>query len=131
MITASVDRSAKALAQTAVPFIRDDSQIFIYDTYINGLIFYLGLNRPIAIVSSPIKNTLMGSPYVSMHRPPPAPGHAKILLNFDEFSNAWKETKDPPLVFAKAKNVARLEGQLGSGTKELARASEHVLVSRP
>lgn len=131
MITASVDRSAKALAQSAVPFIRHDSQIFIYDTYINGLIFYLGLDRPILIVSSPIKTTVMGSPYVSMHRPNPAPGHGKILLNFDEFSTAWRQTKNPPLVFAKAKNISRLESQLGSRTKELARAGEHVLLSRP
>lgn len=131
MITASVSRSAKALAQSADPFIRHDSQIFIYDTYINGLILYLGLDRPILIVSSPIKTTVMGSPYVSMQRPHPAPGHGKILLNFEEFSTAWRETKHPPLVFAKAKNVSRLESQLGGHTKELARAGEHVLLSRP
>ena len=131
MVTASASRSAKAVAQSAVPFIRHDSQIFIYDTYLNGLIFYLRLDRPIFIVASPIKTTLMGSPYVSMHRPNPASGHGKILLNFDEFSTAWRETKDSPLVFAKAKNVSRLESQLGGSTKELARAGEHVLLSRP
>ena len=131
MVTASANRSAKALAQSALPFIRHDSQIFIYDTYITGLIFYLRLERPILIVASPIKTTLMASPYVSMHRPNPAPGRGKILFNFDEFSAAWRETKDPPLIFAKAKNVSRLESQLGSSTKELARAGEHVLLSRP
>ena len=131
MVAASASRSAKALVQSALPFIRHDSQIFIYDTYITGLVFYLRLDRPILIVTSPIKTTLMGSPYVSMHRPNPAPGRGKILLNFDEFSTAWRETKDPPLVFAKAKNVSRLESQLGGSTKELARAGEHVLVSRP
>ena len=131
MVTASANRSAKALAQSALPFIRHDSQIFIYDTYITGLIFYLRLERPILIVASPIKTTLMASPYVSMHRPNPAPGRGKILFNFDEFSTAWRETKDPPLIFAKAKNVSRLESQLGSSTKELARAGEHVLLSRP
>ena len=131
MITASMGRSAKALAQRAVPFIQHDSRIFVYDTYINGLLFYLSLDRPILIVSSPIKSTVMGSPYVSMHRPRPAPGHGKILFNFDEFSTAWRQTKPFPLVFAKAKNVPRLEGQLGGPTKELARAGEHVLLSRP
>jgi hypothetical protein len=131
MITASFERSAKALAQRAVPFIQHDSRIFVYDTYINGLLFYLALDRPIAIVSSPIKSTVMGSPYVSIHRPTAAPGHGKILFNFDEFLTAWRETKHLPLVFAKAKNVPRLEGQLGGPTKELARAGEHVLLSRP
>lgn len=131
MITASFERSAKALAQRAVPFIQHDSRIFVYDTYINGLLFYLALDRPIAIVSSPIKSTVMGSPYVSIHRPTAAPEHGKILFNFDEFLTAWRETKHLPLVFAKAKNVPRLEGQLGGPTKELARAGEHVLLSRP
>jgi 4-amino-4-deoxy-L-arabinose transferase-like glycosyltransferase len=131
MMTASLERSAKALAQSAVPFIREDSQIFIYDTYINGLLLYLGLDRPLLIISSPIKTTVMGSPYVSMHRPRPAPGYGKILLNFDEFSTAWRETRQPLLVFAKAKNVSRLESQLRDRTKELSRAGEYVLLSRP
>jgi len=131
MVTASAGRSSKALAQSAAPFINHDSQMAIYDTYINGLIFYLRLNRPVFVVASPKKTTLMGSPYVSMQRPNPAPGQGKILLSFDEFETAWKHTKDPLLVFAKGKNVSRLESQLGGITKELARAGEYVLISRP
>ena len=131
MITVSFERSAKALARSAAPFIQHDSRIFVYDTYINGLLFYLGLDRPILIVSSPIKSTVMGSPYVSMHRPRATPRYGQILFNFDEFLTAWRETQHLPLVFAKAKNVPRLEGQLGGPTKELARAGEHVLLSRP
>jgi hypothetical protein len=66
-----------------------------------------------------------------MQRPNPAPGQGKILLSFDEFETAWKHAKDPLLVFAKGKNVSRLESQLGGITKELARAGEYVLISRP
>ena len=131
MVTASVGRSAKALAQSTAPFITHDSQMAIYDTYMPGLIFYLRLDRPIWIVASAGKTTLMGSPYVSTHRPNPAPGHGKILFNFVEFSDAWKKNTHPLLVFAKAKTLLRLESQLAEGTKKLAGVDEYVLVSKP
>lgn len=130
MVTASVGRSAKALAQGTARFITHDSQMAIYDTYMPGLIFYLRLDRPIWIVASPGKTTLMGSPYVSTHRPDPAPGHGKILFNFAEFSDAWKKANPPLLVFAKAKTLLRLESQLAEGTKKLAGVDEFVLVSK-
>ena len=130
-VTASVGRSAKALAQGTAPFITHDRQVAIYDTYMPGLIFYLRLDRPIWIVASPGKTTLMGSPYVSTHRPDPAPGHGKILFNFAEFSDAWKKANPPLLVFAKAKTLLRLESQLAEGTKKLAGVDEFVLVSKP
>jgi len=130
MVTASSTRSAKALAEAAVPFITPDSQIAVYDTHITGLIFYLRLDRPIWSVSSLRKTTLMGSPYVSIHQPNPAPGHEKILFRFDGFVDAWKKTKRPILVFAKEKTIPRFESQLGEGTKELVRVDEHVLVSK-
>jgi hypothetical protein len=130
MVTASSTRSAKALAEAAVPFITPDSQIAVYDTHITGLIFYLRLDRPIWSVSSLRKTTLMGSPYVSIHQPNPAPGHEKILFRFDGFVDAWNKTKRPILVFAKEKTIPRFESQLGEGTKELVRVDEHVLVSK-
>lgn len=131
MVTASVDRSAKALAQHAARFLTHDSQMAIYDTYLPGLIFYLRLDRPIWIVASPGKTTLMRSPYVSAHRPNPAPGYGKILFDFAEFSDAWKNNMQPLLVLAKAKTLLRLESQLAEGTKRLAGVDEYVLVSRP
>jgi 4-amino-4-deoxy-L-arabinose transferase-like glycosyltransferase len=131
MVTVSGGRSSKALAQSAAPLITQDSEIAIYDTYINGLIFYLRLDRPLLVVASPSKTILMGSPYVSMQRPNPPPGRGKIIISFDEFETIWKNAKNPVLVFAKRKNVARLESQLGGMTKELVRVDEYVLLSRP
>ncbi len=130
MVRASVDRSAKALAEQALPFMTPESQMAIYDTYLPGLIFYLRLDRPIWIVASPGKTTLMGSPYVSTRRPNPAPGHGKILLDFDEFADAWKRTAQPLLVFAKAKTLLRFESWLAEGTRRLTGVNEYVLLSR-
>lgn len=131
MVTASVGRSAKALAQRAAPFMTPDSQTAIYDTYAPGLIFYLRLHRPMWIVASSGKTTLMGSPYVSTHRPNPASDHGKVLFNFAEFSDAWKKNTHPLLVFAKAKTLLRLESQLAEGTKKLAGVDDYLLVSKP
>lgn len=131
MVTVSGDRSAKALARHAAAFLTHESQMAAYDTYLPGLIFYLRLDRPIWIVASPGKTTLMGSPYVSSRRPNPAPGHGKILLDFAEFSDAWKKNTPPLLILAKAKTRLRLESQLTEGTKRLTGVDEYILLAKP
>jgi 4-amino-4-deoxy-L-arabinose transferase-like glycosyltransferase len=131
MVTVASNRSAKALAQSAAPFITHDSQIAIYDTYLTGLIFYLRRDRPIWVVGSPGKTTWMGSPYVSRHLPNPARGHGKVLVNVAELVEAWKKGMPPVLVFAKGQNISRLRSHLGENTKELVRVDEYVLVSKP
>ena len=128
---ASLRRSARTLAENSAAFVTHDSQVVLYDTYITGMPFYLRLDRPIWVVLPEGKITLMGSPYVSTHLPEPAPGYGEVLFTFAEFAQAWKKTKKPLLVFAKAKNIARLEVQVGDVTQELARANEYVLVSKP
>jgi 4-amino-4-deoxy-L-arabinose transferase-like glycosyltransferase len=131
MVTVASSRSAKTLARSAAPFITPKTQIAIYDTYLTGLIFYLGRDRPIWVVGSPGKKTWMGSPYVSSHFPGPAPGQDKILVNVAELADVWKQGTPPLLVFAKAHNIPRFRSQLGDSTKELVKVGEYVLVSKP
>jgi 4-amino-4-deoxy-L-arabinose transferase-like glycosyltransferase len=131
MATVASSRSAKALAQSAAPFINHDSQIAIYGTYLTGLTFYLRRDRPIWVVGSPEKKTWMGSPYVSRHFPNPAPGHGKVLVNVAELVDSWNKGTPPVLVFAKGRNIARFRSQLGEPTKELVRVDEYVLLSKP
>jgi hypothetical protein len=131
MATVASSRSAKTLAQSAAPFITQDTQIAIYDTYLTGLIFYLRRDRPIWVIGSPGKKTWMGSPYVSRHFPEPAPGHDKILVNVAELADAWKKGTPSVLVFAKAHNIPRFQSQLGDSTKELVKVGEYVLVTKP
>jgi 4-amino-4-deoxy-L-arabinose transferase-like glycosyltransferase len=131
MATVGESRSAKTLAQSAAPFITQDTQIAIYDTYLTGLIFYLRRDRPIWVVGSPGKKTWMGSPYVSRHFPEPAPGHDKILVSVAELADAWKKGTPSVLVFAKAHNIPRFQSQLGDSTKELVKVGEYVLVTKP
>ena len=131
MATVASSRSARSLAQSAAPFITQDTEIAIYDTYLTGLIFYLRRDRPIWVVGSPGKTTWMGSPYVSRFFPNSAPGHGKVLVNLAELADAWNKGTPAVLVFAKAKNISRLQGQLGEKPKELLRVDEYVLMSRP
>jgi 4-amino-4-deoxy-L-arabinose transferase-like glycosyltransferase len=130
MVRASTDRSSKSLAQESLSFLSPDSPVVIYNTYIAGLPFYLDIDRPIWLVAPEGKETWMGSPYVSKQMQNPASGHRKVTFTFDEFADAWKKMKNPPLVFAKAKHVSLLEGQVGEVTEELARTNDYVLVSK-
>jgi hypothetical protein len=130
MVRASTDRSSKSLAQKSLSFLTPDSPVVIYNTYIAGLPFYLDVDRPIWLVAPEGKETWMGSPYVSKQMQNPDSGHRKVIFTFDEFADAWKKMKHPPLVFGKAKHVSLLEGQVGEVTQELARANDYVLVSK-
>jgi hypothetical protein len=103
----------------------------IFNTYVPGLIFNLRLDRPVWVVGPEGKQTWMGSPYVSTRRRNPALGYGKVLVTFDQFADAWKKMRHPPLVFAKAKHVSLLEQQVTAVTQELVRVDEYVLVSKP
>jgi 4-amino-4-deoxy-L-arabinose transferase-like glycosyltransferase len=131
MVTASVQRSSKILAQTALSFLTPDSQVAIFNTYVPGLIFNLRLDRPVWVVNPEGRQTWMGSPYVSMRKKNPASGYGKVLVTFNQFADAWNKMPHPPLVFAKAKHVSLLEQQVSAVTQELVRVDDYVLVSRP
>jgi hypothetical protein len=131
MVTVSMQRSSKTLAQSSLVFLTADSQVAIFNTYVPGLIFNLRLDRPVWVVNPEGRQTWMGSPYVSTRRRNPALGYDKVLLTFDQFADAWKKMTHPPLVFAKAKHVPLLEQQTTGVTQELVRVDEYVLVSKP
>jgi 4-amino-4-deoxy-L-arabinose transferase-like glycosyltransferase len=131
MVTASMQRSSKTLAQSSLVFLTADSQVAIFNTYVPGLIFNLRLDRPVWVVNPEGRQTWMGSPYVSTRKRNPALGYDKVLLTFDQFADAWKTITHPPLVFAKAKHVPLLEQEVTGATQELVRVDEYVLVSKP
>jgi 4-amino-4-deoxy-L-arabinose transferase-like glycosyltransferase len=131
MAPVSLQRSAKALASHAVAFVTEGKQMVLYDTYLTGLPFYLRVRHPIWVVVPEDKTTVMGSPYISSQLPDPAPGYGQVLFRFSEFVEMSKTTDKPLLIFAKTKNVDRLESQVGTAMKELARVDEYVLVSKP
>ncbi|MBI2533180.1 MAG: hypothetical protein HYW03_13370, partial [Deltaproteobacteria bacterium] len=126
---ASQTRSAKTLAERASPFIRPQDQLVLYDAYLNGLPYYLRVERPIWVIWSGRSKIIMQNIYVAQKQPAPAPGFGPVLFTFEEFAKEWKEAKQPLLVFLKQRQLSRLLRQGGDTPRELARVGEFVLVS--
>ena len=126
---ASQTRSAKTLAERASPFIRPQDQLVLYDVYLNGLPFYLRVERPIWVIWSGRSKIIMQNIYVAQKQPAPAPGFGPVLFTFEEFAKEWKDGKQPLLVFLKQRQMSRLLRQSGDFPKELTRVGEFVLVS--
>ncbi|MBI1997032.1 MAG: glycosyltransferase family 39 protein [Deltaproteobacteria bacterium] len=126
---ASQTRSAKTLAERASPFIRPQDQLVLYDAYLNGLPYYLRVERPIWVIWSGRSKIIMQNIYVAQKQPTPALGFGPVLFTFEEFAKEWKEAKQPLLVFLKQRQLSRLLRQGGDTPRELARVGEFVLVS--
>ena len=127
-VTASQTRSAKTLAERASPFMRPDSQTVFYDVYLNGMPFYLRVERPIWVIWSGRSKIIMQNIYVAQKQPAPAPGFGPVLFTFEEFAKEWKNGKRPLLVFLKQRQMSRLLRQGGDIPKELTRVGEFILV---
>jgi hypothetical protein len=126
---ASHTRSAKTLAERAIPFIRPQDQLVSYNVYLNGLPFYLSVERPIWVIWSGRSKIIMQNIYVAQKQPAPAPGFGPVLFTFEEFAKKWKAAKEPLLVFSKQGQISRLLGQSGELPKELTRVGVFILVS--
>jgi len=126
---ASQTRSAKTLAERASAFIRPQDQLVFYDVYLNGLPFYLRVERPIWVIWSGQSKIIMQNIYVAQKQPAPAPGYGPVLFTFEEFAKEWKDGKQALLVFLKQRQISRLSRQGGELLKELTRAGEFVVVS--
>jgi 4-amino-4-deoxy-L-arabinose transferase-like glycosyltransferase len=128
---ASVLRSTRVLAENVASHIPAEGQIALFNVYLAGLPFYLKLERPIWIAAERGKSASLGSPYVARFQPAPAPGYGKVLYNFGEFKNAWDAAGRPIGLLLKAKNIASLKDAVGIGVKEVLRADNYVLMTKP
>jgi 4-amino-4-deoxy-L-arabinose transferase-like glycosyltransferase len=130
MVAASFHRASKSLAAKATPLINREDQLVFYDTYIEGLPFYLHIDKPIWLVQSPEKGEVMGSYYVGKRRPAPAPGFGQVLFSFKEFAERWRQNEQPLKVFVKEKNLERFSSEIGSAPKLLMKLNGYLLVTR-
>ena len=129
MSAASIDRSAKSIAQAVGTLIGQQDRLVFYDNYIEGLPFYLRLDKPIWLVQSPQKREVMGSVYVAEKRPAPARGYGQIIFTYEEFAAEWKKQELPLRIFLKEKSLPRLTRELGEDPKSLMRFGDVILVS--
>lgn len=104
----ALERSDRNLARAAAAVLRSDeaAPVVIYDTYLPGLPFYLGIRRPMWVVARETDDEILGSFYVALTRPAPAPGYPPALLTYEDFDREWGRRK--LLVFIKEKRLFEL-----------------------
>lgn len=127
--SASFNRLSKPLARAAAPFYTGREQLAFYDTYLEGLPFYLRLKQPAWLIQSPQRSSIMASNYLAARRPAPAAGYGPVLLSFEEFAQRWKNGKPTILIVVKEKNLPRMSQEVGSAPIELARFDDYLLVT--
>jgi 4-amino-4-deoxy-L-arabinose transferase-like glycosyltransferase len=129
VIPASSRRSSKDLAEEAARFINPGDRIVLYDTYLEGLPFYLDIDRPIWLVQSVEKGNVMGSFYVGEQRPVTSAAYGQILFTFEEFAREWKSNTQPLRILIKIKNLQRLTNNVGSAPRLLMSFKDYALVT--
>jgi hypothetical protein len=102
----------------------------IYDTDLEGLPYYLRVDKPIWLVWSGSKDSVMGSIYIAEKRPQASSEYGQVLFTFDEFRRQWKDGKQKLLVFVKAKNLGRIDPGQTDDPKILLRVNEFVLATK-
>lgn len=132
MVLIAPARSARDIAAKAQPYISPTTQVVSYDTYLEGLPFYLKTEKPVWMVTHRNKQkTFLGNFYMITKQPVPLTSRGKALLDFDEFTEKWQTVDQPLLVLVKEKNLRRLEKRVGTVTKRLAADDEYLLITRP
>ncbi len=117
---ASIARSTREFVAKASPYMEPNAQWAIYDTSLETLPFYLQIERPMWIVWSGEKSSVLGSFYLAEHGARPAPGFGPMLLTLEEFNRRWAHAPENHFrVVIKAKNLPRLERESGHFAKTL------------
>lgn len=132
MIQIAPLRSAAGIAAKAQPLLTPTTQMVSYDTYLEGLPFYLKTEKPLWMVTHKNKKkTFLGNFYLVTQRPEPVTRWGKALMDFDDFTARWQNFDQPLVVLVKEKNLRALEQRVGTATKRLAADGEYMLITRP
>jgi hypothetical protein len=132
MVLIAPARSSQEIAVKALPYITPTTQLVSYDTYAEGLPFYLKTDKPLWVVThSNKKRTFLGNFYEFSNQPDPITRWGKTLLTFDEFAEHWNSSDTPFVILVKEKNLHRLERLVGVVAKRLATYDEYLIVARP
>jgi len=125
----SFHRVSKSLARELASVIDPQDRIVFYDTYIEGIPFYLRINRPIWLVQSAEKGAVMGSYYPGERRPVARARYGRVFFTSEEFAKQWKKNDMPLRVLVKEKNLSRFSADMGVTPKSVIKMDKYVLVS--
>jgi hypothetical protein len=125
---ASFHRAAKPLAEKTAPLIEREDQLVFYDTYLEGMPFYLRVDQPIWLVERPREREIMSN--IAERRRVPAAGYGKVVFTLDEFAEHWQRNEKVFRVFLREKSLARFSRDVGTSPRVLSRInSEYFLVT--
>jgi 4-amino-4-deoxy-L-arabinose transferase-like glycosyltransferase len=124
----SAHRSSKQLAEAAASVIQLEDQVVLFDTYPSSLPFYLQIQRPIWVIWSGDKRTVLGSDYIAKERPRPASGNGQVLFTYDEFFDLWRTSQRRLVVFLDRIDADRLTLLLGKKPETILQVGERLVV---
>lgn len=122
-------RSSKLLAAQASAHLEAADQLLLYGGYPSSLPFYLDLRRPIWVISSDEKRQILGSDYVALERPQPAPGHGQVLYRAEEIAAIWRQPDKRLVAFVRSNALGRFGRITGAPPHVLARIQDTVLIT--
>jgi hypothetical protein len=125
----SLERGSRSLARTVAPFISAQDRVVFYDTYLPGMAFYLGADKPLWIAQHEEKSKIMGSNYLAERRPAAAAGNGQVVYSFSEFAQQWKRKGLSLRVVVKEKNLQRLTDDIGASPRILTQHGEYLLLA--
>ena len=125
----SFHRTAWPLAQELEKVIDPADRIVFYNTYSEGLPFYLGIDKPIWLVQAAEKAAMMGSYYIRERRPKAAAGYGPVFFTFEEFAQQWKKNDRTLRVLVKEKNLPQLSADIGAVPTKVMKFDNYLLVS--
>jgi len=127
----SHDRSAKAVAELALPEMHESTQLVFYDTHLAGMPFYLRVEKPIWLVTrANKKRTFLGHYYNVADRKDLTTRWGDAIFDYEEFGAKWQTAKQPLLIVVKEKNLWRLIRNVGEVPKKVAVVDEYALVTK-
>jgi 4-amino-4-deoxy-L-arabinose transferase-like glycosyltransferase len=125
----SFHRASKPLAQQLATVIDPQDRLVFYNTYSEGIPFYLGINKPIWLVQAAEKGAVMGSYYVGERRPTAAAGYGPVFFTFEEFAQQWKKNDSTLRVLLREKNLPQLSADIGAVPNKVMKFDNYLLVS--
>ena len=125
----SFHRASKSLAQQLAAVIEPEDRLVFYNTYIEGIPFYLRIDKPIWIVQEADKGVVMGSYYVRERRPMAAAGYGPVFFTFEEFADQWKKNETTFRVLVRDKGLSRLGADIGVMPRNVLSFDKYMLVT--
>jgi 4-amino-4-deoxy-L-arabinose transferase-like glycosyltransferase len=132
VIDAPFRRASKVLARQTLPQIGPNDRVIFYNSYLEGVPFYLRIQEPILLVQANTKTDVLGSFYLGERRQGLRSGADQVLFTFEEFAELWKRNDSRLWIFLNNRNIDRLQRNVQRQARIFANHEDYyVFTNRP